>query len=427
MDSTERYSKGALVVPARHRRRRSRAVLLALAVVALPATAAAHDDPDPGVDGHELPTGDDPDSGLEVHDRAAAEAIDNAIIARDKGWSLEATRQHMAAQDAFGDLHEQIEAQFPAKFAGAEFAMSPGGRSYLRFKGAVPTAARSLATGSGLNVALTGGRMYSATELQDRSVAAVQFFADAGYQQVGSAVLADGTIEVAVSGQPKSGVSLPPQLSAGVIVRYASGDVVVNEHTYGGAYLHANGGCTTGFVVESLSTGETGVTTAAHCGSSGGIYHYHEPETTEAYDIYFEDEHEGSLGDVQWQSTPHLDLAEYYADETPWDLREVNSVETSAAINNTYCLYSREQGTRTCDQVYLNAINSYTFSGGLVSNLVAMDDENAVGGDSGGPWSYSTEAVGGHRGEQWIWFGWRDVWSRAWLFDSAIGVDVLTQ
>jgi hypothetical protein len=77
------------------------------------------------------------------------------------------------------------------------------------------------------------------------------------------------------------------------------------------------------------------VTTAAHCSSNAGVYDYFEPETGDTYEIHFEAEHEGWVGDVQWMSTPHLDLAEYYANETPWDLREVNSVETSAAVNAT--------------------------------------------------------------------------------------------
>ena len=153
---------------------RALALLIAIASFATPATAATVD----------------PDPSVELHDQAAAEAIDIAIIADDKGWSLAATRRHLDDQHAFGELQDQIEAQFPTKFAGAEFAASPSGRSYLRFKGAVPSAARSLATDAGLNVGLTGGRKYSAAELANRSVAVVRFFGDAGYQLVGSAVLA---------------------------------------------------------------------------------------------------------------------------------------------------------------------------------------------------------------------------------------------
>ena len=393
---------------------RALALLIAIASFATPATAATVN----------------PDPSVELHDQATAEAIDIAIIADDKGWSLAATRRHLDDQHAFGELQDQIEAQFPTKFAGAEFAASPGGRSYLRFKGAVPSAARSLATDAGLNVGLTGGRKYSAAELANRAVAVVRFFGDAGYQLVGSAVLPSGLIEVAVTGEQTPGAELPPLLSDGVRVTFVGHDVVEEFHTYGGAYVHGSSSeCTSGFTVQSQLTNETGVTTAAHC---SGIDHYHQPQGGPSYDMVFEDEHEGLNGDVQWHTTlpdqngvQHADLAEYYA--SPTDLREVNSVETSAAVNNTYCVYSRRQGTRTCDQVYSTFVTSLTFSGGLVSNLVAMEDLNAVPGDSGGPWSYSTEAVGSDRGSQWIWFKTRDVWSKAWLFDSAIDVEVMTQ
>lgn len=395
-------------------------VAASIGAIALPATAELAE-PFPTTTSATQVVDSDP-SG-EVHDRAASEAIDIAIIAKHKSWTLPDTRRHMGDQQKFGDLQEQIESQFPTEFSGAEFAKTPGGKSYLRFRGVVPDAAKSLAAESGLNVDLTGGREFSAEELKSRSVATVRYFADAGYKQVGSAVLADGRIEVVVTGQPKPGINLPQQLTKGVVVRYVNRDVVVNEHTYGGAYIHgANTQCTTGFSVRSLITDETGVSTAAHC---SGMNHYHQPEGGPAYDTVWEDQHEGLNGDVEWHSTDHLELAEYYAD--PTDRREVNSVETSAAVNNIYCVYSRMQGTRSCDDVYSTFATSSTSGGGLVSNLVAMDGDNTVGGDSGGPWSYSTEAVGGHRGDQWIMFNTRNVWSRAWLFDSAIDVEVIVQ
>ena len=155
----------------------------------------------------------DTDPDFVAHDKATSEAIDIAIIAADKGWDVETTRQHMADQNRFGALQDQIEAQFPTKFSGARFAKTPGGKSYLQFKGAVPTAAKSLVAESGLNVGLTGGRKYSATELQDRSIAVVTFFGDAGYPQVASAVLANGTIEVVVSGAVGSRGSAFPNSS----------------------------------------------------------------------------------------------------------------------------------------------------------------------------------------------------------------------
>ena len=343
---------------------------------------------------------DDPHPDGEARDQAASEAIDVSIIAQDKGWALDATQRHMDDQRKFGDLQDQIEAQFPTKFSGAEFAKTPGGKSYLRFKGTVPAAAKSLATESGLNVKLTGGRKYSAADLAQRAVAIVTFFGDNGYQQVGAAVLANGTISVAVTGASQPGLALPSNLKNGVQVTFVDHDVAQDFHTYGGAYIHSSSGqCTTGFSVESQTSSDLGVTTAAHC---SGMNHYHQPQGGPAYDTFWEDQHIGLSGDVEWHTTPdHSVLAEYYAD--PTDRREVNSVETSAAVNNTYCLYSRMQGTRTCDQVYSTYVVMLT-SSGLASDLVAMDDSNSVGGDSGGPWSYSTEAAGIVKGSLWLPF-----------------------
>jgi hypothetical protein len=113
MPADNGFRKGTGATRRRTRRRAGVALLtMATAAAVLPATVAAQDEPDPGVEVHHVPAADDPDPGVEVHDRAESEAIDIAIIAQDKGWSLAATRQHMAAQDAFGDLNEAIESKY---------------------------------------------------------------------------------------------------------------------------------------------------------------------------------------------------------------------------------------------------------------------------------------------------------------------------
>ena len=387
---------------------------LAVAVVAAlaPAPAAtAHDDPGPGVP---------------ARDRAAATAVDIAIIAEQEGWTPAATRGHMTDQDTFGALQVAIEARFPATFAGAEFAEAPGGKSWLRFTGAVPAEARALAAESGLDVGLTGGRSFSATELADRAVAVVRHLVGAGHRPVSAEVLPDGRIEVAASGAATPGSALPPALREGVHVTFADRQVAGNLHGYGGARVNDRDGgdrCTTGFSVEHQVTGETGVTTAAHC---DGMDVYEQPWSATSFDFPFQDQHIGTSGDVEWHTTTgHVDVAEYYADGDPADLREVNSVETGVAANNVYCLYSHVGQNRTCDGVRSTYV--VVFTTGLASNLVGMDDFNAQPGDSGGPWSYGTEAAGSVVGWYWSWFANRDAWSRGWSFDNALDVAILTQ
>jgi hypothetical protein len=384
---------------------------LAAALALAPAgSAGAHD--------HD----ENPGPGPVPLDRAAALAADVAIIAADTGWSLDATRRHLRDQQVFGALQDEITSRFPATFAGAEFATAPGGRSYLRFKGPVPAGAAALAEATGLDVGLTGGRKYSALELQARADAIAAFLVGAGYRSAGVAVLAMGGIDVSVTTEVQEAVGLPPALADGVRVTYVGHEVATDHHTYGGARVSGGSTCTSGFTVESLVTGVTGVTTAAHC---GGVNTYFQPQSAISYPISWQDQHIGLSGDVEWHTTPnHTDYAVYYADLN--EDREVNSVETSAAVNNTYCVYSRMQSNRSCDQVYSTYVVMIT-SSGVASNLVAMDDSNTVGGDSGGPWSLSTEAAGGVKGALWLPFKNHDTWSKAWLFDSAIDVAVLTQ
>jgi hypothetical protein len=392
----------------RYARRGALVSLAALIVLIPPAAATAHvDDPGPAP----VPL-----------DRAAALAADVAIIAADTGWSSEATRRHLRNQEAFGDLHDEIVGLFPGTFAGAEFAAAPGGRSYLRFKGPVPPAATALAAESGLDVGLTGFRKYSEAELRARADAVAAFLAGAGYRNAGVTVLAMGGIDVSVMTGVVGVVELPPALADGVRITYVDHGVATDHHTYGGAMVTGSTTCTSGFTVESLTDGTTGVTTAAHC---TGISTYFQPESVINYPILWRDQHVGLSGDVEWHETPnHTDYAVYYADVN--EDREVNSVETSAAVNNTYCVYSRMLFNRACDQVYSTYSIALT-SAGLASNLVAMEDSNAIPGDSGGPWSLSNEAAGSVKGTVWSWFKNRDTWSKAWLFDSAIDVAVLTQ
>ena len=91
------------------------------------------------------------------------------------------------------------------------------------------------------------------------------------------------------------------------------------------------------------------------------------------------------------------------------------------AENMITCVFSRMQGTRSCDQIYSTSVSSNG-----AGNLIATDDDSTVGGDSGGPWSFNTIADGIHKGDKWIWFGTRNVFSRAGNLPAALGVEVMT-
>ena len=54
---------------------------------------------------------------------------DAALIARKRGWTLEATRNRLRFQDAFNDLVPKIATKYPHAYAGASMAPAAGHRS----------------------------------------------------------------------------------------------------------------------------------------------------------------------------------------------------------------------------------------------------------------------------------------------------------
>lgn len=206
-------------------------------------------------------------------------------------------------------------------------------------------------------------------------------------------------------------------------------DTVKPLHTYGGRKISGGGyQCTTAFSVTQIGSDTTGISTAAHC-TGMDTYDAVYPELD--YDTYFQKQHRGTFGDVEWHTTPHWEPAEYYA--RPNERRPVESVAGSICKGQWVCGYSRMQGTRKCDTVYKTSV-SVKYSGlPRMYNLVAMKNEMMIGGDSGGPWSYGNKAFGIVSGGMvicdFLFFGceWRDIWSRASYLGSALGVTVRTQ
>ena len=138
------------------------------------------------------------------------------------------------------------------------------------------------------------------------------------------------------------------------------------------------------------------------------------------YATAFQSQHYGAWGDMEWHTTAHIEPAEYYArPNTRWPVR---SIATSISKNQVVCVFSRMQGTRSCDRVYRT-----NTSQGSSKRLVAMRNHRTVGGDSGGPWSYSDRAFGIHKGWKRIWFKRRNTWSRVSYLGPALNVVVRTQ
>ena len=77
-------------------------------------------------------------------------------------------------------------------------------------------------------------------------------------------------------------------------------------------------------------------------------------------------------------------------------------------------------------QVYSTSVSQDGCQGRTAHRLVAMDNNDGIGGDSGGPWSWGTMAVGIVKGYKTIWFGKRSTFTKATRFDDGLGVWVKT-
>jgi hypothetical protein len=353
-----------------------------------------------------------------------AEADDAALVAARTGWGLEETRAHMRVQHTFGDLLAMLAGRYPETIAGGVMASTPGAASTISFKGTVPAPAADAVASSGIPVILKGGSRYSTTEIRQRSRAVIDYLVAAGHSTVGAAVVPGDRIEVTVVGAPSVNPVLPAELRDGVRITVVNGPVQRSYHSRGGAEMMSNhvfGGCTSGFTV--IKNGHPGVTTAGHC---VGIDAIHDHVAGIGIAAYLEDSHVGMLGDVQWRTTGHNAPAEYHATAT--EIRPVTSVKTytSIAHGDYYCMYGRASNHRVCDRVY-STYSSYTANGVYIAALVAMDDDYAMPGDSGGPWSYENEAIGTVSGSFFLVDNFKHVFSVASLFPLAIGAWVQVQ
>jgi hypothetical protein len=395
---------------------------------------------------------DDPAEGMSIGSDQAFE-LDCAHVSKATGWSLKATRQHMKGQALFSGLVAFVQRRYLNVFAGSAYARGPGQASTLWFKGSVPDrvteAAARFQQESQVKVNLLGGMRYSLNDQDKRMRHLQSMLRNRGFNHPGGAVRPGDVIlvtlpanqEFPASPKPAStddgffqqAGEMNPDLADrlfpgfdtyGVIVSFVEGDIEGDEHAYGGRWIYGDdtdgdglvASCTSAFSVYRVSDNKNGICSAAHC---TGIVNFDAVSPESDFDLYHKGEHRGSYGDLEWKTSDHYEIAEYYA-EPGSSRRDVTSVWNSFSVNDWVCVYSRVQGERNCEQVY-----SVNVSQGGDDKLIAVDNHVTTGGDSGGPWSWSTEAAGIHKGYKTIWFKARSTFSKAKLLNSALGVKVL--
>lgn len=166
-----------------------------------------------------------------------------------------------------------------------------------------------------------------------------------------------------------------------------------------GTLLHSRGGnwlnrvseplqCTSGWSV-SGPNGD-GMVTAGHC---NGLNRFHQPGVP-PYSMKYRKQVVGSSGDVEYHTTSHSELAEFYANSII--ILDVNDVKrnTSSMMGMRVCSYGRASNVRNCDHVVDSTLASFSVDGTIIGNLVRTDNISNIEGDSGGGFSRSTTAWG---------------------------------
>ena len=175
------------------------------------------------------------------------------------------------------------------------------------------------------------------------------------------------------------------------------GTAFETDYSRGGENMTDGGSfeCTSGWAVEGPDG--DGIVTAAHCTGLDGLNHT--PSTvTYFHNTTWRDEERGQ-GDSEYHTTTNLEVPEFSARDG--EIRDVLSKKSTFWIlpGQSICRYGRSSDFRDCSHTVLAKNVTATFTDGVtVSRLVQADGDSAIGGDSGGGWSWGSKAWGVHSG-----------------------------
>ena len=368
----------------------------------------------------QMPVVTDLEDGV-TQDAAEAVTADLEAVRDAHGWTTKQLAAYEASETALDAVTERLSTEYADVLVGSALAADPTQPPTVYVKGRAPADIRALA--SELGVALVEEQPYSLNELDVRLAAVQEAMASAGFEDfaVSADIQREGAITLVV--RASSGVGLDPVL-AGIAPKIAKDITVVTDAepvvepqgAFGGMKLQDGGvfECTSGWTVRKIANGVRGVTGAGHCSGIDQINH----PGHGVHAAFFQAEHIGQWGDVEWYTTNELEADDFYADEFN-NIRDVAAVEPRAniAIGEAICVYGRASNHRDCSLV---VENPDVFCGFPQQKLVQMNGAVTIGGDSGGGWSFNFTAYGGHFG---LCFN-KSSFSVADLFNEALGVAV---
>ena len=341
---------------------------------------------------------------------------DNAILAAETGLSIEEIDRAIAAQKEFAEYAEGLLEQYPGQISAIwmdkpEGAVGPNTNGNIRFVGTVPTGVETEEA-----VSLTGAGLISLDDHKLRAEVAAETLTALGYNEFATffdpktnvirveLLLPEDTTQPSKSTlvpamRQQMGMKSELQGRSALLetsdleltVLHGSGPFITFLHSRGGNWLRKGNKreCTSGWSVDGPKG--PGIITAGHCER---LDKFEQPGVT-PYNMKFRSQVINSLGDVEYHTTSHVELAEFYA--TASRIRDVEGIKaTNSMVGQNVCFYGRKSDDRTCN-IEVEALNVTIpgpNGGAPVGSLARTDDTPAEKGDSGGGWSYGYVAWG---------------------------------
>lgn len=348
-------------------------------------------------------------------DEAAGLLADATIVANDNNWLVQDVLDMLEDHQTFEDLIVDVAAAYPNDFSSAIGAATPTDGYDLYFKGTVPAGVAAMITASGLSVTTHANIGKNEAEWDAQVEALVAFLDDEVITDYVVGFDSIDTIELTI-GSGVTPPTLPQAIASDVTVLTESGAVFsYHAPVWGGNWARRNGvnTCTTSWNVIHPS-GTTGTVTAGHCFGINSIL----DSSGTPVSSTFQSQRIGLHGDVEWHTTVESEPARFFRSATWW--RSVRSVKNTWFRNQWVCGYGRASNNRTCDRIHRTSVSA----GGGIRPLVVVRGLNMIPGDSGGGWSFNSQAIGVHAGECTNRGVSRDCFSRASRINNALGVNV---
>lgn len=366
----------------------------------------------------ELPITHD-DDGSTVLQSNGGMTVDVELLAKESKMTYAEAERAIKAQDEFGRYADKLLAKYPDRIARMWKEPAPSTKSYIQFVGKVPETVllEVLQKNIPADIAVTGGAKISFKDQVKRAQVAARGLRNSGF--VNSASFydpANDVIQLDIK-VPEKAARPDPSLILSAIQKELRGTALRDEirtltgknlkiktirgdgpimefdHARGGNWLRDDGfrECTSGWSV-SGPNGD-GIITAAHC---TGLNQFEE-EGGLLFDMTWRDQEFGSGGDVEYHTTNHIELDDFYA--RAGEIRDVSSIRSTwTMFGASVCEYGRSSNTRTCNHTVTGIFVTVNYSIGTVNNLVRVSGDNSIGGDSGGGWSFNYTAWGVHSG-----------------------------